>query len=569
MLKQFSSTRLVVFIIVSSCIALLAVFPSNAAKIDEFIPADTIFYATIRDLEVVWAAIDGSENWRSFFNEPSIQPQINEFNQAMQIMELLLGINPLGLVEVFGHQMTLTIFPDGSELMTGVVVNTDGAIREAERIVTGLGQLAGMAGGNRVEPYAGKYQEIEYHIAQIDQWSLTYGFVDDFLVVGFTPGSFGALIDTYKKRRASIQSHAEFRQLYDALGDGQAFAYLNVDAALPFIATNIDEITEDMKAEEVIALNAVGFDSLQTLVCSLNLLEGGDGIQLYAQIKPSRRNGILGPLLQEGQPLQSIQGMSGTEDFFIALSPASSEVILSIFETLVTTGENNPGTFYDFILAIEELLSLDVEEYIVGALTGEIALWGNFSDTPESMESLTDPVETDVAIVIGLKNRVKWNTFLDSIQSIANLSIQQYEYKGTTLHQLPLPPAAPTITARYGQIKNLFLIGFSDERLESVINNTLTEQAESAFEKRIKLLPANPIFLFQLKLDRVLLAVIASEEKSIQLSPDAVKRIRGTDVLTSLSVKGNEVWLKIGAPSEATIEVLGKVAALIAPTIIE
>jgi hypothetical protein len=488
MLKQFSSTRLVVFIIVSSCIALLAVFPSNAAKIDEFIPADTIFYATIRDLEVVWAAIDGSENWRSFFNEPSIQPQINEFNQAMQIMELLLGINPLGLVEVFGHQMTLTIFPDGSELMTGVVVNTDGAIREAERIVTGLGQLAGMAGGNRVEPYAGKYQEIEYHIAQIDQWSLTYGFVDDFLVVGFTPGSFGALIDTYKKRRASIQSHAEFRQLYDALGDGQAFAYLNVDAALPFIATNIDEITEDMKAEEVIALNAVGFDSLQTLVCSLNLLEGGDGIQLYAQIKPSRRNGILGPLLQEGQPLQSIQGMSGTEDFFIALSPASSEVILSIFETLVTTGENNPGTFYDFILAIEELLSLDVEEYIVGALTGEIALC---------------------------------------------------------------------------------LIGFSDERLESVINNTLTEQAESAFEKRIKLLPANPIFLFQLKLDRVLLAVIASEEKSIQLSPDAVKRIRGTDVLTSLSVKGNEVWLKIGAPSEATIEVLGKVAALIAPTIIE
>jgi hypothetical protein len=178
-------------------------------------------------------------------------------------------------------------------------------------------------------------------------------------------------------------------------------------------------------------------------------------------------------------------------------------------------------------------------------------------------------LKTDVAIVIGLKNRVKWNTFLDSIQSIANLSIQQYEYKGTTLHQLPLPPAAPTITARYGQIKNLFLIGFSDERLESVINNTLTEQAESAFEKRIKLLPANPIFLFQLKLDRVLLAVIASEEKSIQLSPDAVKRIRGTDVLTSLSVKGNEVWLKIGAPSEATIEVLGKVATLIAPTIIE
>ena len=561
MLKQFSSTRLVVFIIVSSCIALLAVFPSNAAKIDEFIPADTIFYATILDLEVVWAAIDGSENWRSFFNEPSIQPQINEFNQAMQIMELLLGINPLGLVEVFGHQMTLTIFPDGSELMTGVVVNTDGAIREAERIVTGLGQLAGMAGGNRVEPYAGKYQEIEYHIARIDQLSLTYGFVDEFLVVGITPGSFGALIDTYKKQRKSIRSHAGFRQIYEEFSGEQAFAYINVDAALPFI-------TADMNERELREFNDWGLDSLQTLVCRLSLLDIGDGIQLYAQVKPSRGTGILGLLLQEGQRMQSIQGLSGTEDFFIALSPSSSESVLRAIEMLATVA-NDLGGFYNGIAAIEELLNLDVKEDIVGALTGEIALWGNFSDEPESMDALIDLVELDAAIVIGLKNQVKWNTFLDSIQSIANLSIQQYEYKGTTLHQLPLPPEAPTITARYGQIKNLFLIGFSDERLESVINNTLTEQAESAFEKRIKLLPANPIFLFQLKLDRFLLAVMASENKSIQLSSDAVQHINGTDAFASLSVKGNEVWLKIGIPSEETIEVLGKVAALIAPALIE
>ena len=561
MLKQFSSTRLVVFIIVSSCIALLAVFPSNAAKIDEFIPADTIFYATILDLEVVWAAIDGSENWRSFFNEPSIQPQINEFNQAMQIMELLLGINPLGLVEVFGHQMTLTIFPGTPEPMIGVVVNTDGAIREVERIVTGLGLIARMDSSNRVEPYAGKYQEIEYHIAQIDQWSLTYGFVDEFLVVGITPGSFGALIDTYKKQRKSIRSHAGFRQIYEEFSGEQAFAYINVDAALPFI-------TADMNERELREFNDWGLDSLQTLVCRLSLLDVGDGIQLYAQVKPSRGTGILGLLLQEGQRMQSIQGLSGTEDFFIALSLSSSESVLRAIEMLATVA-NDLGGFYNGIAAIEELLNLDVEEDIVGALTGEIALWGNFSDEPESMDALIDLVELDAAIVIGLKNQVKWNAFLDSIQNVVNLSIQQYEYKGTTLHQLLLPPEAPTITARYGQIKNLFLIGFSDERLESVVNNTLTEQAESAFEKRIKLLPSNPIFLLQLKLDRFLLAVMASENKSIQLSSDAVQRINGTDAFASLSVKGNEVWLKIGIPSEETIEVLGKVAALIAPALIE
>ena len=555
MLKQFSGTRLAVFIILSSFVPLWVVFPLDAAQIDEFIPADSIVYVTIRNLEGVWEAIEASENWQAVFNQPSIQPQINELTQGTQLMKLLLGIDALGLVKAFGHQLTLAVFPDDSaEPMMGVVVNTHGTTQEAERIVTGLAQLAGMAGDNRVQPYAGTYQEVEYHIVQIDQLSLTYGFVDGFLVVGFTPGSFGALIDTYKQPRKSIQSQAEFRQLYEEFADGQAFAYLNVDTALPFITANIDEITENMNAAEVIALNAVGFDSLQTLVCSLNLLVVGDGIQLYAQIKPSRRNGILGPLLQEGQPMQSIQGLSGTEDFFIGLSPANSEAIWNAI-----VGEAYPEEVYNAIGAIEQLLNLDVEEYIVGALTGEVALWGNFS---ESIETFVDP-----AIVIGLKNRVKWNAFLDSMQNIENLSVQQYEYKGTTLNQLPFPPEDPTITVHYGELKNLFLIGFSNERLESVVNNTLTGREASTFEGYLKSLPADPIFLSQLRLDRFLLAVIASEGKTSQLLPDAVQRLRGTDMLTSLSVKGNEVWFKIGVPSEATVEVLGKVVSLIAPTV--
>ena len=560
MLKQFSGTRLAVFVILSSLVALWVVCPSNAAQIDEFIPADSILYVTIHDLEAVWEMIEASENWQAIF-DPSIQSQISELNQAMGLMELLLGTGPLGLVKAFGHQITFTLFSDDSaEPMIGVVVNTHGTTQEAERIVTGLAQLAGLAGDNRVEPYAGTYQEIEYHIVQIDQLTLTYGFVDEFLVVGFTSSSFGALIDTYKKQRKSIQSHAEFRQLYEEFAGGRAFAYLNMDAAVSFITANL----ADASAEDTVAVNLVlndlGLASFQTLVCGLNLLEGGDGIQLYAQIKPSRRNGILGLLLKEGQPLQSIQGLSGTEDFFIALSPANSEAIWHTIEMLATTGSAS-GEFYDSIAAIEGFLNLDVEEYIVGALTGEVAAWGNFS---ESIETFVDP-----AIVIGLKNRVKWNAFLDSIQNIENLSVQHYEYRGTTLYQLPLPPEDPTITAHYGELKNLFLIGFSNERLESVVNNTLTGREASPFEEYLKSLPADPIFLSQLSLDRFLLAVIEAEGKSSQVLPNAAQRLRGTDMLTSLSVKGNEVWLKIGVPSEATVEVLGKVAALIVPATIE
>ena len=61
MRKQFNRTWLPALIL-SNIIALLVAFPTNAAKIEELIPKDSIVYVTLRDLDDVWGTIEESEN---------------------------------------------------------------------------------------------------------------------------------------------------------------------------------------------------------------------------------------------------------------------------------------------------------------------------------------------------------------------------------------------------------------------------------------------------------------------------------------------------------------------------
>ena len=217
---------------------------------------------------------------------------------------------------------------------------------------------------------------------------------------------------------------------------------------------------------------------------------------------------------------------------------------------------------------VESFLNLNIRNDVIGALTGELALWGEFSELlSEGVDSPLDLLYAiDAAIVGGLKNQMKWQAFLDSIQNLANVSIQQSEYKGTTLHQVSLPPEDPTVTVHYGYLKNLFLVSFSDERSKSVVDNAARGGATPAFKRIFKKLAADPVIFLQLKLDKLLPAVMASgnlsEEATAQLSEVG-------PLIGSLSVKQNEAWLKVGtASAEGAIETYGRIASAIAPTVV-
>ena len=543
---------------------LTAALPADAVRIEDFIPNDSAIYLTLRDLDEVWAAIEASENWNAVLEAPEIKMGLDEVNQGANILRLMLGIDLQDLIEMFGHQIALTVFPGELEPMVGVIVHTGGAIREVKRVVAGVTQMAGADAGNRVEQDVGKYRKVEFSTVTLNELSLTYGFVGDLLVVGANPGSFEGLIDTYRKKRPSISKNKSFKQLSKQFEDGQAFGYINVDLALPLM-------TADMDAEEQHEFRVLGLDSLQTLAYGLDLLNPGGGHQLYAQIKPDQRQGLLGSLLQEGQPLQSIQLLPDETDVFISIAPSSANAIWQLVET-VATADSSTEEFYDGIAQIEAFLNLNIKNDVVAALTGEFALWGRFAEEMgEDIGSPTDLLyEIDAAIVAGLKSQLKWKTFLDSIQNLVNVPIQQYDYKGTTLHQVSLPPEDPTMTVRYGYVNNLFLVSFSDERFESAVDGASSGRTVPAFRQVLKGLPTHPVFVLQLKLDKLLPALIASGEKGIKLSAEAIRRLRGMGPLVaSISVVQNEAWLKIGTvTSEEGLEVYGRLASAIAPVII-
>jgi hypothetical protein len=318
--------------------------------------------------------------------------------------------------------------------------------------------------------------------------------------------------------------------------------------------------------------NVLGLDSLQTLVYSLDVLNVGGACQLYALLKPNQRSGLLGNLLQGGQPLQSIQALSGDEDVFISIAPSGADAIWRFIETAATAADDSGG-FYNGIAQIEAFLNLNLKNDVLGALTGEIAVWGQFTgEMEEKPKSPSDFLYAiDAAIAAGLKNQPKWNAFLDSIQNLANVPIQQYNYKGTTLHRVSLLPENPTVTVRYGYVKNLFLVTFSDERFQSVVDNASKGRPVSPFKESLAHLPPAPVFLLQLKLDKFLPAIMASGEKGIKLPADAIKRLQGINpFVASLFVNGGEAWLKIEIPSgEEAIETYGRLASVIAPAIVK
>jgi hypothetical protein len=199
-------------------------------------------------------------------------------------------------------------------------------------------------------------------------------------------------------------------------------------------------------------------------------------------------------------------------------------------------------------------------------------VWGQF---PEALgvdsQSLTDLLyATDAAIVAGLKNPPKWRTFLGSMQNLANMPIQQYDYKGTTCYQISLPLEAPTVTVHYGYVRELFLVSFSNERFELVVDGASEGRAVSAFKQNLKGLPREPVMLLQLKLDKLLPIVIASGEREVKPSADVTERLGEIGPLVaSISVKKNEAWLKIGTISaEPAIETYGRLVSLIVPAII-
>ncbi len=158
------------------------------------------------------------------------------------------------------------------------------------------------------------------------------------------------------------------------------------------------------------------------------------------------------------------------------------------------------------IAFVEGLLNLDLEEDIMVGLTGELAL--SVPDLtrfdPEAVSGIrvevdsafaldAGDVETTGGIIFRPSNRMKWNLIGNSLSNLQNASVSQTDYKGTTISGF-------ASNIYYGEIDGLFLVGFSEGQVSTLIDG-IKQKKEPSY---LKYLPETPTAFAQLNLARAL-----------------------------------------------------------------
>ena len=486
--------------------SILLISTAQARTIESIIPGDSLVYLKLQNLKECRKAIESSENWKEAAGIISAAPQWQPMNQFMQMLPMFTRTDIQGLIETFLEgQIAVTVSPGAQGLMVGIVIENRGTLQQAEQILFQLiGTLSGMA-GNPVQPEEGDYQGITYHTAQLNTLQLTYGSINEtLLLVGITPGSFEKMIDTYKTEEKAIIESTAYRAAADKFGKSEVFAFVNVEIGSPYLKAILPSVV------------GAQLDAFQTLTYSWELLQPGGTQQLSGTLKNDAQ-GTLISLFQEPPKMQAIQGLSGDEEFFLTTSPSSSQIL---WQTIL-------GSENDTTLSNENLISFLIPDQtdLLETVTGELVIAADLSfvtileqEEPKFVIQSTNGEidgfkaefpEMDLGVIFNPASPAKWQTLFNSLleklstkrssHGLRSSVPRQFDYKGKTFNTASIPG-----TLYYGNVNKLFVLAFSKEKYQSIVDNLLDENLTPFLKKKLERLPTNPACLFQLNVEKFL-----------------------------------------------------------------
>ena len=474
----------VVFWTCSVVLLMLTVSFVDAAEVEDFIPQECIFYAKLQNIDEVYSEIETSEDWEKALGILTTTPNWQETQEALAMLQVTIGTDPLGIVETVGYRTALAVWKDDlNSLQVGIVIHSGGNLARLQQLTKIVEGLMGMDSHNTLHLDAGVYQRVRYNAMERFDLVIKYGFVDEFLVVGANEGSFEKLMDTYRTDMPSIQENQKFTSTRKRIGSGEAIVFANVPDVLS-IPIGLDESSQRR------------LSIFQSVYGRLNLLEIGTFLQVAAAFNPDLPENEIGMFLKEGQGLKTLNALSDKDDLFVAVAPG---IVESLWEFTPTDADPDAISFF------EGLLNLNLEDIIVG-LTGELAL-----SIPDfrlfDLEALsgfrfefdgaialdTGDVETGGCLIFNPSNRIKWDQISNSLSNLQNASVSQMEHKGATV-------SAISSNIYHTEVDGLFLIGFSEEQVYTVIDQ-IKEKKRPSY---LKQLPKTPTAFAQLNLARTL-----------------------------------------------------------------
>ena len=541
-------------------IAIFTVMPvlvTHAQTIETAIPADSILYLKLQNLQECREAIGSSENWKEAAGIISAASQWQDIQQLIQALPMFTGTDIQGLIETFlGSQVAVTVSPGAAGLMVGIVIENsgDGAtppLQKAEQILSQVvATLSGMA-GNPVQPQARNYQGITYHTAQLNTMELTYGRVDEtLLLIGITPGSFEKMVDTYKTEGRAITANTAYRPVADKFGKSEVFAFVDVETGNPYL--------------KAILPPSVGaqLDAFQTLVYSWDLMKPGGSQQLYGTLQNGAQ-GTLISLFQESSKMQAIQGLSGNEEIFLTVAPSSSQTLWQMILGPERNTINTTGSLKSFLIPDQtDLLAAVAGGLVITAdssFTNLVPKLATKSNDGKIESVKVEFPETNLGLIFNPDSPVKWQALFNGLlEKLSTEPPQQFDYKGMTFNT-----AAISGPLYYGSVNELFVIALSEKQYKSIVDNLLAGEPTPIFKRRLEGLPANPACLFQLNIEKFL--PVVETEGLPWWKPEVIAFTQKVEILfASLAVGADMASLELTlSPEEKPIDAIARLAPIL------
>ncbi len=528
----------------------------DAKTIESVIPSDSFLYLKLQNLEECRHAIETSDNWKTAADIITASPKWSHVSQFIQTLPLFLGSDIQGFIETYlGDKIAITVSPGSEGLLIGVVVEDEIKTRQVEQLIAKIVQTLASTKGNHVQLDESEYKNIKYRTAQINEQKFEYGIVDGtLLLVGITPGSFEKMVDVYKRKEKSIIANPEYQSADEEFGEGEVFAFINVEEARPFMNAILPSTLSK------------GLENFRTLVLSWEVLQKGGSQHVYGRLKTDSPRSPIQPG-QEKEMLPTTQALSGKEGFFLTATSSTANTIWQMIGS--DSADDDSGAIRTEPSVSEGLSGLlmppqmDLRE----AIAGEIAISGNFSsfrllqhntlginlDFPDGVVEFGFPA-VDFGVIFNPDSPEKWEVFLTTL--LENLTIHsrhQFDYKGFTFNTVSIPG-----TIYYGNVNELFVLCFSEGHLKSVVDNVLTGNGTFPFAKRFEGSAGHITFLAEVNLDDYL-SLIATEEEW-ELFPKKIG-----DLQVSVREWEEAAWMDIKiSPERRGIDAV----ALLAPAIL-
>lgn len=522
-------------------------FAANAAKVEDFMPKESVLYVQLQHIDEVYNEIETSETWQASL--ALLPDESEEIRQGVTMAEAFLSTDLLSVLETIGYQTALAVWLDEtSAVQVGFVAHSGGNLSELQRFTKIAEGAIGLNGTNTLRLDAGVYQRARYNVMEMGQDIAKYGFVGEFLVMGVGEGAFEKLMDTYRKDAPSIRDNEVFAGMRKKMGAGEAVIFADVEHALSLV--EIDNIDEWRRTR---------FPIFQSVCVRLNLLEPGPLYQMAARFNPNAPDfseNEISLFLKKGKKLEILDALSGKEDLFVAVAP---NVMKGVWKIVRSEMEKNlTDNLIEGISYVEGLLNLDLVDDVMTALTGELAL--SVSDlsqfdptTLEALEINADnsftidaaAVETHGGLIFKPTNLLKWNLLINSLSNLQNISVSQTVYDEVTLSEF-------ATNIYYSKVDDRFLLSFSEEQMHALVDG-IKQKKRPAYLKQV---PENPIVFAHLNLARVL-------EVAGEGTPPADKLIISSEeiepLLAWISVEDAEVSLEVVLSVEDTpLEVIAK-----------